>query len=231
MVWPKVILSSLVVFLAPQFREQAVYTLLMKRGRLEPVLVRKMSFFKGLRLLGGCAAFVLIGYCSSSVSLEVGERAPNFKLAVLSDNSKQDKEIGSIGSDEKGAYRLVELQDFVGGMVYVDFWASYCLPCRESFPLLSELRDRFDQRTFEVIAVSNDFDPKDAKRFTERYKVSFPVLSDPSGYVAKTYGVEALPMGFLIDEKGIIQKVHEGFQTQDIHDILAAGLEFSSHLD
>lgn len=231
MVWPKVILSSLVVFLAPQFREQAVYTLLMKRGRLEPVLVRKMSFFKGLRLLGGCAAFLLIGYCSSSVSLEVGERAPNFKLAVLSDNSRQDKEIGSIGSDEKGAYRLVELQDFVGGMVYVDFWASYCLPCRESFPLLSELRDRFDQRTFEVIAVSNDFDPKDAKRFTERYKVSFPVLSDPSGYVAKTYGVEALPMGFLIDEKGIIQKVHEGFQTEDIHDILAAVLEFSSHLD
>ena len=115
--------------------------------------------------------------------------------------------------------------------MYVDFWASYCLPCRESFPLLSELRDRFDQRTFEVIAVSNDFDPKDAKRFTERYKVSFPVLSDPSGYVAKTYGVEALPMGFLIDEKGIIQKVHEGFQTEDIHDILAAVLEFSSHLD
>jgi len=204
----------------------------MKRGRLEPVLVRKMSFFKGLRLLvGGCAAFVLIGYCSSSVSLEVGERAPNFKLAVLSDNSRQDKEIGSLGSDEKGAYRLVELQDFVGGMVYVDFWASYCLPCRESFPLLSELRDRFDRRTFEVIAVSNDFDPKDAKRFTERYKVSFPVLSDPSGYVAKTYGVEALPMGFLIDEKGIIQKVHEGFQTEDIHDILATVLEFSSHLD
>ena len=203
----------------------------MKRGGLEPVLVRKMSFFKGLRLLGGCAAFLLIGYCSSSVSLEVGERAPNFKLAVLSDNSRQDKEIGSLGSDEKGAYRLVELQDFVGGMVYVDFWASYCLPCRESFPLLSELRDRFDRRTFEVIAVSNDFDPKDAKRFTERYKVSFPVLSDPSGYVAKTYGVEALPMGFLIDEKGIIQKVHEGFQTEDIHDILATVLEFSSHLD
>ena len=97
--------------------------------------------------------------------------------------------------------------------------------------MLSEIGDQFDRRTFEVIAVSNDFDPKDAKRFTERYKVSFPVLSDPSGYVAKTYGVEALPMGFLIDEKGIIQKVHEGFQTEDIHDILAAVLEFSSHLD
>ena len=102
---------------------------------------------------------------------------------------------GSIGSQEKGAYRLVELSDYVGAVVYVEFWASYCVPCRESFPLLSELRDRFNRQTFEVIAVSNDVDPRDAKRFTETYKVAFPVLRDPSGYVAKTYGVKALPMG------------------------------------
>ena len=56
-------------------------------------------------------------------------------------------------------------------------------------------------------------------------------MSDPSGYVAKTYGVKALPMGFLIDEQGVIQKVHEGFQTEDIHDILASVLKFSSRLD
>ena len=190
-----------------------------------------MSIVKDLKIFSGLAVLFLGGYCPGLVSLEIGEQAPNFKLAVLSDSQTQDKNSGSIGSEEKGAYRLVELRDYVGAVVYVDFWASYCLPCRESFPLLSELRDRFNRQTFEVIAVSNDVDPRDAKRFTETYKVSFPVLSDPSGYVAKTYGVKALPMGFLIDEKGVIQKVHEGFQTEDIHDILAAVLEFSSRLD
>ena len=195
-----------------------------------------MSIVKDLKIFSGLAALVLVGYCPSLMSLEIGKQAPNFKLAVLSDSQTQDKNTGAIGSEEIGseeeaAYRLVELRDYVGTVVYVDFWASYCVPCRESFPLLSELRDRFNRQSFEVIAVSNDVDPRDAKRFTETYKVSFPVLSDPSGYVAKTYGVKALPMGFLIDEKGVIQKVHEGFQTEDIHDILAAVLEFSSRLD
>ena len=192
-----------------------------------------MLIMKALKIFSGLAALFLAGYCPNLVSLEIGEQAPNFKLAVLSDSYTQDKDkkAGSIGSKAKGVYRLVELRDYVGAVVYVDFWASYCLPCRESFPLLSELRDRFERQTFEVIGVSNDLDPKDAKRFIETYKVSFPVLSDPSGYVAKTYGVKALPMGFLIDEKGVIQKVHEGFQTEDIHDILAAVLEFSSRLD
>ena len=190
-----------------------------------------MSIVKDLKIFSGLAALVLVGYCPSLISLEIGEQAPNFKLAVLSDSQMRDESTDSIGFKETGAYRLVELRDYVGAVVYVDFWASYCLPCRESFPLLSELRDRFNRQTFEVIAVSNDLDPRDAKRFTETYKVSFPVLSDPSGYVAKIYGVKALPMGFLIDEKGVIQKVHEGFQTEDIHDILAAVLEFSSRLD
>ncbi len=190
-----------------------------------------MCIVKDLEIFSRLAVLVLVSYCPSLVALEIGEQAPNFELAVLSDSHTQDKNTNSISSQEKGAYRLVELRDFLGTVVYVDFWASYCVPCRESFPLLSELRDRFNRQTFEVIAVSNDLDPRDAKRFTETYKVSFPVLSDPSGYVAKTYGVKALPMGFLIDEKGVIQKVHEGFQTEDIHDILAAVLEFSSRLD
>jgi len=194
-------------------------------------MVKPMWIVKDVKIVSGLVALVLAGYCPNLVSLEIGEQAPNFKLAVLSGAQTQNKNIVPIGSEEKGAYRLVELRDYLGAVVYVDFWASYCLPCRESFPLLSELRDRFDRQTFEVIAVSNDVDPRDAKRFTETYKVSFPLLSDPSGYVAKTYGVKALPMGFLIDEQGVIQKVHEGFQTEDIHDILATVLEFSSRLD
>ena len=184
-------------------------------------MVKPMWIVKDVKIVSGLVALVLAGYCPNLVSLEIGEQAPNFKLAVLSGAQTQNKNIVPIGSEEKRAYRLVELRDYLGAVVYVDFWASYCLPCRESFPLLSELRDRFNRQTFEVIGVSNDLDPKDAKRFIENYKVSFPVLSDPSGYVAKTYGVKALPMGFLIDEKGVIQKVHEGFQTEDIHDILA----------
>tara|TARA_Y100001960_G_scaffold276242_1_gene306288 strand:- start:242 stop:538 length:297 start_codon:yes stop_codon:yes gene_type:complete len=94
--------------------------------------------------------------------------------------------------------------------------------------MLSKLRDQFDREVFEILAISNDFNPKESLRFINRYEATFPVLSDPTALVAKKYGVKTLPKGFLIDEKGTVLLVHEGFQRQDIHDILAPVLEFSS---
>ena len=135
-------------------------------------MVKPMWIVKDVKIVSGLVALVLAGYCPNLVSLEIGEQAPNFKLAVLSDSQTQDKILVRLAPG-KGAYRLVELRDYAGAVVYVDFWASYCLPCRESFPLLSELRDRFNRQTFEVIAVSNDVDPRDAKRLQKPIKYLF----------------------------------------------------------
>ena len=76
-----------------------------------------MCVVKDLKIFSGLAVLFLVGYCPGLVSLEIGEQAPNFKLAVLSDSQTQDKNTGPIGSEAKGAYRLVELRDILGTLV------------------------------------------------------------------------------------------------------------------
>ena len=161
-------------------------------------------------------------------AIEVGDQAPDFRLPLLT-KSKETEKHAQINSPQ--LYQLVKLSDYLGTMVYVDFWASYCEPCRQSFPMLSALRDQFDREVFEILAISNDLNPKDSLRFLSKYEATFPVLSDPTALTAKKYGVEALPKGFLIDAKGRVLLVHEGFQSEDIHDILAPVLEFSARRD
>ncbi len=158
-------------------------------------------------------------------AIEVGDQAPDFRLPLLT-KSKETEKHAQINSPQ--LYQLVKLSDYLGTMVYVDFWASYCEPCRQSFPMLSTLRDQFDREVFEILAISNDLNPKESLRFLSSYKATFPVLSDPAALVAKKYGVETLPKGFLINAKGRVLLVHEGFQSEDIRDILAPVLEFSS---
>lgn len=161
-------------------------------------------------------------------AIEVGDQAPDFRLPLLT-KSKETEKHAQINSPQ--LYQLVKLSDYLGTMVYVDFWASYCEPCRQSFPMLSALRDQFDREVFEILAISNDLNPKESLRFLSTYEATFPVLSDPAALAAKKYGVEALPKGFLIDAKGRVLLVHEGFQSEDIHDILAPVLEFSARRD
>ena len=159
-------------------------------------------------------------------AVEVGDQAPDFRLPMINQLNQVAERPAPTKS--QGLFDVMRLSDYLGTMVYVDFWASYCKPCRESFPMLSKLRDQFDREIFEILAISNDFNPKESLRFINRYEATFPVLSDPTALVAKKYGVKTLPKGFLIDEKGTVLLVHEGFQRQDIHDILAPVLEFSS---
>ena len=161
-------------------------------------------------------------------AIEVGDQAPDFRLPLLT-KSKETEKRAQMSSPQ--LYQLVKLSDYLGTMVYVDFWASYCEPCRQSFPMLSALRDQFDREVFEILAISNDLNPKESLRFLSTYEATFPVLSDPAALAAKKYGVEALPKGFLIDAKGRVLLVHEGFQSEDIHDILAPVLEFSARRD
>ena len=115
---------------------------------------------------------------------------------------------------------LLSLKDFQGKLLYVDFWDSYCLPCRDSFPELNRLRQEFGRFGFEVVGISVDANPKDALRFVQEHNVEFPILNDPSGTSAIVNGVEALPTGFLIGPDGVILKVLTPFQTKQIYDIL-----------
>ncbi|WJG09604.1 TlpA disulfide reductase family protein [Aliiglaciecola sp. LCG003] len=105
----------------------------------------------------------------------------------------------------------INLQDYRGKVVYVDFWASSCFACRLSFPFLNKLQAEYAEQGFEIVAVNTDSVKQDALSFLEKYPLNYAVGWDQSGRWAKEYQVNALPTGFLLDETGKIRLVHLGF--------------------
>lgn len=101
-----------------------------------------------------------------------------------------------------------------GSVVYVDFWASWCVPCRLSMPALDEIYRRNRARGFAVVGVNKDAAPADAQRFLARVPVSFSLVRDPSDAAAKGFDVKAMPSGYLVDRKGVVRQVHRGFTAE-----------------
>lgn len=106
----------------------------------------------------------------------------------------------------------VSLSDLRGKVVYVDFWASWCAPCRESFPWMSSMADRYGSKGLVVVAVNLDKSRELADAFLEKYPAPFTVAFDPAGKTAEAFHVEAMPMSFIVDRGGTIVYSHEGFQ-------------------
>ncbi|HUJ00491.1 MAG TPA: TlpA disulfide reductase family protein [Usitatibacter sp.] len=98
-----------------------------------------------------------------------------------------------------------------GDVVYVDFWASWCVPCRQSMPQLDQLYRRYQARGFRVVGVNKDVATADALRFLTRVDVSFPLVADGDDSVAKAFDVQAMPSGYLVDRNGVVRYVHRGF--------------------
>lgn len=105
----------------------------------------------------------------------------------------------------------VALKDLRGKVVYLDFWASWCPPCRASFPVLDKLYGQHKEQGLEVVGVNKDQEPAEAAKFLAEYPVSFPLLADLDDKLATHYQVKAMPSAYIIDRKGIIRFVHLGF--------------------
>ena len=102
------------------------------------------------------------------------------------------------------------LDSLKGKVVLLDFWASWCGPCRKSFPFIDSLQSRYGAMGFQAVGVSLDEDLSAVNAFLERTPVKFTVLSDTTGKSAETYGVVAMPTSFLIDQEGNIVARFEG---------------------
>ncbi len=97
-----------------------------------------------------------------------------------------------------------------GKVVLVDFWASWCGPCRKSLPFLDQLQARYGAKGFQVVGVSLDQEVGNAQEFLDRTPVHFTLVSDTVGKSAEAYGVVAMPTSFLIDAEGRIVARFEG---------------------
>ncbi len=119
------------------------------------------------------------------------EPAKDFRAAALQE--------GSVG-----------LADYRGEVVLLNFWATWCPPCRDEMPAMERLFQRYRHRGFAVVAVSLDANAALVPPFLRKYGLTFPVAHDPRMAVAERYGVRALPATFLIDRTGEVRAVAFG---------------------
>lgn len=110
---------------------------------------------------------------------------------------------------------LLDLTAFRGRVVYVDFWASWCAPCRESFPWMNRLQHELGSSGLVVIAVNVDRDRRAAERFIQAHSADFRIVFDPNGLLPEKFAVRGMPTSFLIDRDGRIHSRHEGFRLAD----------------
>jgi len=108
------------------------------------------------------------------------------------------------------------LQDYRGKVVYVDFWASWCAPCRQAMPQYERLYRELGSAGFAVLAVNVDTDRRLAERMLKQVPVSFPVILDPQGQWANLFSPPTMPTGYLIDRKGIVRHVHVGYKSEEL---------------
>ncbi len=108
----------------------------------------------------------------------------------------------------------LDLSAYRGKLVYLDFWASWCAPCRQSFPWLSDLVRRYGARNFVVIGVNVDQDRTRAEHFLSETPANFPIVYDPRGEIATAYKVAGMPSAVLIDRDGHVRFQHEGFSAK-----------------
>lgn len=104
-----------------------------------------------------------------------------------------------------------QLSDLRGKLVYVDFWASWCRPCKTSFPWMISIKEKFKNEPFEIIAINLDEDKALANEFIKSQAINFPIAFDPKANTAKDYGIEGMPSSYLVDAQGRLRIRYTGF--------------------
>ena len=158
------------------------------------------------------AAIVLIGvgwiYISRTPTIETtgGSPPPSPKEGFSAPSFSLDQ-LDAINSAPK-----VSLSDYRGQVVMINFWATWCTPCREEMPAIQAVFDDYQEQGFVVLAINTTFQDSenDVKDFVSEFNLEFPILLDRSGDVSQQYQLRGLPSTYFVDKKGVIQAVIVG---------------------
>jgi peroxiredoxin len=104
-----------------------------------------------------------------------------------------------------------ELPDLEGKVVLLDFWASWCAPCKASFPAMDELYQEMKDEGFVILAVSVDSTEKAYKKFADKSAVTFPLIFDAEKQLVKAAEIEVMPTSIMVDKHGTIRSIHKGY--------------------
>ena len=109
--------------------------------------------------------------------------------------------------------QALDLAEYRGKVIVIDFWASWCVPCRRSFPWLDEMQTRYADEGLIVIGVNEDDVAEDAEAFLRSFPVGFRIVADRDGELARRFDLLAMPSTYVIDRNGEIAARHLGFRT------------------
>jgi len=107
-----------------------------------------------------------------------------------------------------------DVTEYQGKVVLLDFWASWCVPCRRSFPWMNEMQEKYGNAGLVIIGVNMDAEPEAAQTFLNDYPAVFKIMYAPDGTLAKEYGVIAMPSSFVIGRDGEVTTRHLGFKVK-----------------
>ncbi len=141
-----------------------------------------------------------IGFLSLSLSSTVwANQAPSFTLP--------------------GQTSAVSLEQHLGSVVYIDFWASWCGPCRKSFPWMNKIQKKYKSQGLTVIAINLDESKEAALAFLKSMDIDLTIAFDPEGKTAQAFNVVAMPSSYVISRDGKIVHKHMGFRSKDKHEM------------
>jgi thiol-disulfide isomerase/thioredoxin len=121
-----------------------------------------------------------------------------------------------------GAADSLQVSDYRGKVLVLDFWASWCVPCRRSFPWMNEMQQKYGDDGLVIVAVNLDNEASDAAEFLKAYPAEFTIAYDPTRKLARDYAVEAMPSSFVIGRDGTVIESHLGFKVAKIDEYEAA---------
>ena len=147
---------------------------------------------KTKNLMAGLVFSIFAAATLASSGME-GQMAPDF---VLKSSSGEN----------------LRLSEYRGDVVMINFWATWCGPCRQEMPLLDELYARYQRVGFNLLGVNIDDDSQRAMRMVDELGIRFPVLFDERKEVSELYNVEAMPATILVDREGNVRYVHHGYK-------------------
>ena len=139
------------------------------------------------------ALFIVVSTARAALPA-VGSVAPDFTLR------------SSTGKNQK-------LSEFRGQVVMINFWATWCAPCRQELPLLNHLYEQYHKTGFTLLGVNIDDNPEAAKALAQQLGITFPVLFDTDKQVSHRYDVDAMPSSVLIDRSGKVRYLYRGYHT------------------
>jgi peroxiredoxin len=133
-------------------------------------------------------------------------------LAVLATGARAAAPDFTLPARDGGQLRLSELK---GQVVMINFWATWCGPCRQEMPLLQQIQAKYEPLGFTLLGINVEPDSAEAQAWLTKVPVSFPILFDRQNRVAESFGVEGMPSSVFIDRAGNVRYVHRGYKPGD----------------